>query len=39
MSTVNQGKPARAMNRAAVMLPKDNQVPTWACPAFNAFFT
>ncbi len=39
MSTVSQANPARAMNRAAVMLPSDSQVPTDACPAFNARFT
>ena len=31
MSTVSQAKPARAMNRAAVMLPRDSQVPTAGC--------
>ena len=39
MSTVSQAKPARAMKRAAVMLPSDSQVPTAGCPSFNARLT
>ena len=33
MSTVSQANPARAMNRAAVTLPSDSQVPTAGLPA------
>src|SRR5262245_30290712 len=39
MSSVSQSKPARAMKRAAVMLPSDSQVPTAGLPSFNSFFT
>jgi hypothetical protein len=39
MSTVSQANPARAMNRAATMLPSDSQVPTDGWPAFNARLT
>ena len=39
MSTVSQGNPARAMNRAAAMLPSDSQVPIWGLPAFRARLT
>ncbi len=35
ISTVSQAKPARAMKRAAVMLPSDSQVPTDGWPAFR----
>src|SRR6266851_6239699 len=35
MSTVNQANPDRAKNRAAVMLPSDNHVPTDGWPAFK----
>jgi len=39
MSVVNQANPARAMNRAAVMLPSDNQVPTLGLPSLRARLT
>src|SRR5437773_4280264 len=39
MSTVSQGSPTRAMNRAAAMLPKESQVPIWGFPARNARLT
>src|SRR5262249_22904565 len=39
ISTVSQLKPARAMKRAAVMLPNDSQVPTAGCPALSARLT
>ena len=35
MSTVSQGSPARAMKRAAAMLPSDSQVPIWGLPALQ----
>src|SRR5262245_24264626 len=39
MSTVTQAKPARAMNRAAVMLPSESHVPTDGSPALRARLT
>src|SRR5947209_14319194 len=39
MSTVSHANPARAMNRAAVMLPSDSHVPTEGWPALRAFLT
>src|SRR6516164_5546797 len=39
ISTVSQAKPARAMKRAAVMLPSDSQVPTDGRPALSACLT
>ena len=39
MSTVSHGNPARAMNRAATMLPSDSQVPICGFPARNARLT
>src|SRR4051812_14870195 len=39
MSTVSQGKPVRAMNRQAAMLPSESQVPICGFPARNALFT
>ena len=39
MSTVSQAKPARARNRAAVMLPSDSQVPTDGLPSRRVRFT
>ena len=39
MSVVSQSKPARAMKRAAVMLPSDSQVPTAGWPALSKRLT
>src|SRR5947209_20271106 len=39
VSTVSQAKPARAMNRAAVTLPSDSQVPTAGLPARSSCLT
>src|SRR5207248_152243 len=39
MSTVSQAKPARARKRAAVMLPRDSQVPKEGLPACRACLT
>src|SRR5438477_243855 len=39
MSVVSQAKPARAMKRAAVMLPSDNHVPTEGLPSRRARLT
>jgi hypothetical protein len=39
VSTVSHAQPARARNRAAVMLPSDSQEPTDGCPDFNARLT
>ena len=39
MSTVSQGNPARAMKRAAAMLPSESQVPICGFPACNARLT
>src|SRR5437763_4137213 len=39
ISTVSQAKPARARKRAAVMLPRDSQVPTEGCPPLSACLT
>src|SRR5579883_140944 len=39
ISTVSQSKPARARNRAAVILPRDNHVPTVGLPAFRRRLT
>src|SRR5581483_11735763 len=39
ISTVSQAKPARAIKRAAVMLPSDSQVPTEGWPAFRSCLT
>ncbi len=38
-STVSQSNPARARNRAAVMLPSESHVPTLGLPAFRSFLT
>src|SRR3954453_12136873 len=38
-STVSQANPARAMNRAAVTLPSDSQVPTAGLPARSICLT
>src|SRR5262245_3178647 len=38
-STVSQGSPTRAMNRAAATLPSVSQVPNWGLPARNARLT
>src|SRR5438552_13461218 len=39
MSTVSQANPARAINRAAVILPSESHVPTDGWPAFKARLT
>src|SRR5271166_2446091 len=39
MSTVSQGNPVRAMNRAAATLPRDSHVPICGLPACNARMT
>src|SRR5262249_54391543 len=39
MSTVSQANPARAMKRAAVMLPRDSQVPIAGWPVLSTALT